>query len=113
MDEDEFEEFHFEEEEEIEEELPPPQPEPEEEAEPEEELPPPANISEVPLTVSVEVGRVRLSAEKLLSLQPGNLIDLPTSPDSRVELVVNGKVVGRGELLRIGDLLGVRVLELG
>ena len=67
----------------------------------------------VPVTLKVELGSLEMSAEKLLSLSPGNLLELPSRPDSAVSLTVNGKRVGRGELMMMGDMLGVRVLELG
>ena len=67
---------------------------------------------ELPVQLTVEVGRVRMTAGELLSLTPGNLLDLHVAPEQGVDLVVNGKKVGRGELIRMGDLLGVRILNL-
>lgn len=61
----------------------------------------------------VEIGRLKITLDKLMQLEPGNILKLDVNPESGVDLVVNGKVVGRGELLKIGDLLGVRVLDLG
>jgi flagellar motor switch protein FliN/FliY len=61
----------------------------------------------------VEIGRMKITLDKLTKLQPGNILNLNVNPESGVDLVVNGKVVGRGELLKIGDLLGVRILDLG
>lgn len=70
-------------------------------------------IEDVPVTLSVELAQLQMSAKKLLELQPGNTLDLALSPDSSALLVVNGKIVGRGEILKIGETLGVRILELG
>lgn len=53
-----------------------------------------------------------MSVERLLEMQPGNLIELGNSIEGGVSLVVNGRRVGRGELLQVGDHLGVRLLEL-
>lgn len=69
-------------------------------------------LEDVPLSIIVEVGRVQLSIKKLLELQPGNMLDLNIHPDAGVDLVLNGKRVAKGELLRIGDALGVRIVEL-
>ncbi len=127
MDEDYDEDFSLEEEEEetIEEELPiaeeevaeeaPLEEESDREAEPEAapEPEPLVPAGEIPVTINVEVGRIKMSAEKVLALQPGNTLDLNVPADARVDLVVGGKRVGRGELLQIGDVMGVRVLELG
>jgi len=88
----------------------------EEEAE-EEETPPPApsatiSLDRVPVTMTVEVARLKMTAEKLISLTPGEVLELDTSLEGGVTLVVEGKAVGRGELIRIGELLGVRITEL-
>ena len=54
-----------------------------------------------------------MSVEKLSSLQQGNLLDLDIRPENGVMLVVNGKVFGNGELVLIGDNVGVRIKEIG
>lgn len=70
-------------------------------------------IEQIPVTLVVEVGRLKISLAKLRELQPGNLLDLDVRPEEGVDLVINGRSVGRGELLRVGESLGVRVLEIG
>lgn len=67
---------------------------------------------DIPFDVVVEVGRVRIPLKTLASLKPGNLLNLNVSPESGVDLVVNGYCIGKGELLQVGEVLGVRVLEL-
>ncbi len=67
----------------------------------------------IPVALTVEVGRIQMTMENLLRLEPGNLLELNVHPEDGVDLTINGKLVGRGELLRIGENLGVRVLELG
>lgn len=66
---------------------------------------------ELPLSISVEVGRFQMSIKKLTELEPGNLLELGIRPENGVDLVINGRCIGRGELLRIGDTLGVRITE--
>ena len=73
----------------------------------------PINIQQLPLTVIVELAELSMSVDKLASLQPGNLLDLDMRPESGVMLVVNGKVFGQGELVLIGDNVGVRIKEIG
>jgi len=97
-----------------EEEAPPPPPEePQEPIQAEVVADTPISIEAVPLHVVVEAGRIKMSLQQLLDLSPGNLLELGVSPDSGVNLVVEGKVVGRGELIKVGDSLGVRILEKG
>lgn len=100
------EEAEEEHEEEVEEEAAAPEPEPEPE--------PLVGPGQIPVTLTVEMGRVKMTAEQLLSLQAGNMIELPArGGDSQVDLTVGGKRVGRAELLQVGEVLGVRILELG
>lgn len=69
-------------------------------------------LKDLPVTINVELAEIDISAQKLLELQPGNMLDLETD-GSTVLLVVNNKVIGRGELLKVGSSLGVRIMELG
>lgn len=81
--------------------------------------PPPKEVAkivtpqEIPLSVVVEVGRLQMTVQSLLEMKPGNLLELNIHPESGVDLVVNGSRIGKGELLQIGEVLGVRVLEIG
>lgn len=67
---------------------------------------------EIPLTLSVEVTKITLPLEKIIQLRPGNLLDLKTNPQLLVSLTVNGQPLARGELVKIGESLGVRILAL-
>ncbi|MBN4067008.1 type III secretion system cytoplasmic ring protein SctQ [Simkania negevensis] len=71
------------------------------------------NVDQVDLTVVVELTRFKMPVSKLFELEPGNVLQLDTSLESGVNLVINGRCVGRGELVAIGDQAGVRVTQLG
>lgn len=71
----------------------------------------PVKPEDIPITISVEVGRLQMTIQKLTQLEPGNMLELDVHPENGVDLVVNGKCIGKGELLRIGDVLGVRILD--
>lgn len=71
------------------------------------------SIKNVPLNVTIELARLRMTLDKLMHLSPGNLLELPIHPDQGVSLCINGKKVGRGELVHLGEALGVRILEIG
>jgi len=91
-------------------ELPPP-----EEAEPSSSPPPepltsPGNI---PFPIVVEVERMKMPLEKLLQLTPGNILEMSVRPEQGVYLTVHGKRIARGELIKVGDMLGVKILEMG
>lgn len=70
------------------------------------------SLEDIPLPIVIELGRIQMSIKKLLELQPGNMMDLDIHPEAGVDLVVHGKRIAKGEVLRIGDSLGVRILEL-
>lgn len=70
-------------------------------------------LRDIPVTLVFELAQMTMNAQEMLELSPGSLLDLGTTPTSQVLLSVNGKVIGKGELLRVGDSLGVRILELG
>lgn len=76
-----------------------------------EEISPVAPL-ELPVHLTVEVGRLQMTAGELMNLAPGNLLELNVTPQQGVTLVVNGKKVGRGEIIKIGDVLGVRILSI-
>ena len=69
-------------------------------------------LNDIPLQISVELARVPVTAEEVVSLRVGQVIDLNRVPGEPVELSVNGKVVARGELVEVEGHLGVRVLSL-
>ena len=72
----------------------------------------PPSVEDIPLQIVIEVGRLQMSVKKLMELQPGNMLELDIHPESGVDLVVNGRRIAKGELLRIGEALGVRILEI-
>lgn len=70
-------------------------------------------IKDLPLHVSVELSRIKMTLDQLMSLSPGNILELPVLPEENISLIVNGQKVGRGELIYLGEMLGVRILEMG
>lgn len=73
----------------------------------------PLKIDEVPLSVVIEVGRMQMSVKKMMELQPGNMLELDVHPENGVDLVVNGKRIAKGELIKLGEALGIRILDIG
>ena len=70
-------------------------------------------LLDVRLTVSVEVGRVQLSIREVMDLGPGAVIELQRSASEPVEVCANGRCIGRGEIVVVGEQFGVRITELG
>jgi len=70
-------------------------------------------LQDVELQVEVVVGRARLPLRELLHVHPGSSIELDRSYNSPVEVVVNGTLFARGEIVIIDNAdLGVRVDEI-
>jgi flagellar motor switch protein FliM len=69
-------------------------------------------LADIPLQLAVELARVPLTADEVVGLKVGQVLELHRSPGEPVELSVNGKVVARGELVEVEGQLGVRVLSL-
>lgn len=63
-------------------------------------------------TLTAEVGHIRLPLTKLLYLQPGDMLDLIMRPEQGIDLTINGKKVGKGELLKLGESVGIRILDI-
>ncbi|SRR5581483_8104213 len=68
---------------------------------------------EIPLTLTVEVARMRINLEKLTQLSPGNVLELPVRPEHGVDIVIGGKKVAKAELVKLGEMLGIKILQLG
>jgi len=67
----------------------------------------------IPITLTVEAARVKMPLEKVTQLKPGNVLDLSISPEAGVSLTVNDQCIAKGELVRIGESIGVKILKLG
>ena len=69
-------------------------------------------ILDVPLGVSVELGRVRMPVRQLLSLSAGSVIELAKLAGEPLDVLINGRTVARGEAVMVNDKFGVRLTEI-
>jgi len=69
------------------------------------------SVKELPLHITVELARLRMTVDQLMKLSPGNFLELPIHPEQEVALTVNGQKIGRAELVYLGEVLGIRILE--
>ena len=69
-------------------------------------------IMEVPLQVTVEIGRTRRKVQDILSFAKGSLVVLDKLAGDQVDLFVNGKCIARGDVVVIDDNFGVRITEI-
>ncbi|WP_204486605.1 flagellar motor switch phosphatase FliY [Caldicoprobacter guelmensis] len=69
-------------------------------------------ILDVPLQVSVELGRTRKLIKEILELTTGSVIELDRMAGEPVDVLVNGKVIAKGEVVVIDDSFGVRITDI-
>lgn len=69
-------------------------------------------IMDVPLEVTVELGRTTKSIQDILEFAPGTIIELEKIAGEPIDVLVNGKYVARGEVVVIEESFGVRVTEI-
>ena len=69
-------------------------------------------IRDVPLEVTVELGRTKKSIAEILDFAPGTIIELDKIAGEPIDVLVNGKYVAKGEVVVIEESFGVRVTEI-
>ncbi|MDQ7980269.1 type III secretion system cytoplasmic ring protein SctQ [Paraburkholderia sp. SARCC-3016] len=73
----------------------------------------PVEISRLDLPLRLEIDTVSLPVAQLSALRAGYVLELPTAvPDARIRLVTYGQTIAFGELVSVGDHLGVRLVQL-
>lgn len=80
------------------------------------EAPPPAAayqlLRDVEVEITVEIGRRRMRIADVLKLAPGQTLALSKAAGEPLDLYINGRLLGRGEAVVLGDRYGVRITEL-
>jgi flagellar motor switch protein FliN/FliY len=69
-------------------------------------------LLDVPLRVTVELGRTRMKIRDVLSLVPGSIVELEKLAGEPVDILVNGKEIARGEVVVIDEEFGVRITDI-
>ena len=69
-------------------------------------------LAHVETELSIVIGRSRRSIDELLRLGPGSVIELDHRPGDPVEILANGTVIARGDIVAVDRELGIRVTEI-
>jgi len=69
-------------------------------------------ILDVPVTLSLEVGRTRLPIRSLLQLNQGSVVELERGAGESLDVFVNGTLIAHGEVVTINDRFGVRLTDV-
>jgi len=69
-------------------------------------------LRNVAMEVTVEIGRTRMTISELLSLHPGEVIELDRAAGAPADLLVNGTLIARGEIVVVDEDFGLRISEI-
>ncbi|MBC7106659.1 MAG: flagellar motor switch protein FliN, partial [Firmicutes bacterium] len=69
-------------------------------------------LLDIPLKVSVVLGRTRRPIKEVLEMAPGSIVELDALADEPVEVLVNGVPVARGEVVVVNENFGVRITSI-
>ena len=69
-------------------------------------------LHEVEMGVTVELGRARMLVRDILDLRPGSVIELDRAAGAPIDVLVNGTLIARGEVVVIDEEFGIRITEV-
>ncbi len=69
-------------------------------------------LMDVQVTLTVEIGRARLSIKDLLALNQGSIVNLDREVNEPLDLMVNGTLIARGEVVESDGRFGLRLLDV-
>jgi len=69
-------------------------------------------LLDIPLEVTVELGRTKMAVRDLLQLGQGSILELDKSAGEPLEILVNNRLVARGEVVVVNERFGIRLTEV-
>ncbi len=69
-------------------------------------------ILDLPVTVSIELGRTRLPVEEVLRLGQGSVVELEKLAGEPLEILVQGRPIGKGEVVVVNEKFGIRLTDI-
>jgi flagellar motor switch protein FliN/FliY len=69
-------------------------------------------LLDVPLEVTVQLGRTRMTIHELLALGPGSVVELDKVAGEPLDIIINDRLVARGEAVVVNDKFGVRITDI-
>lgn len=70
------------------------------------------SLLDISVEISVEIGRTKLTIGELLALTKGSIIELNKIAGESIDIYVNEKLLGKGEIVLVNERLGVRIMEI-
>ena len=69
-------------------------------------------LAGVDMELTVELGRTRMAVRDLLALAPGDVLELDRAAGSPADLLVNGRLIARGEVVVVDEDFGLRITQI-
>ena len=69
-------------------------------------------IQDIPVTLSVELGRTRIQIRNLLQLAQGSVVELERLAGEPMDVLVNGYLIAQGEVVLVNDKFGIRLTDI-
>jgi flagellar motor switch protein FliN/FliY len=69
-------------------------------------------IRDIPVQFSVELGRTKISIKSLLQLAQGSIVELDAAAGDLMDILVNGTIIAKGEVVVVNEKFGVRLTEI-
>jgi flagellar motor switch protein FliN/FliY len=66
---------------------------------------------EVPMNITLELGRRSMKVREILQLKPESIVDVPKSAGENIDIYINGRLVAFGEILELEGRAGVRLTD--
>lgn len=70
------------------------------------------SILDVPVTISMEIGRTRISIRNLLQLNQGSVVELDRLAGEPMDVLVNGTLIAKGEVVVVNEKFGIRLTDV-
>jgi flagellar motor switch protein FliN/FliY len=69
-------------------------------------------ILDIPVQLTVELGRTRIPIKNILQLAQGSVVELETLAGEPMDVLVNGYLIAQGEVVVVGDKFGIRLTDI-
>ena len=69
-------------------------------------------ILDVPITISMEIGRARINIRNLLQLNQGSVVELDRLAGEPMDVLVNGTLIAQGEVVVVNEKFGIRLTDI-
>lgn len=69
-------------------------------------------LYDIPVSAQAELGRTEITVRELLDMTPGSVIELQRTAGESIDLLVNGVLIGKGDVVVVNDSFGLRITEI-